>query len=248
MAAAGILGLLALWQAATVVFGIEAWLLPSPWQIGTEAWASRERVGEHAAATAVLAVGGFALSAALGVLFAFVLHLLPWLRRLAEPLLILSQSVPTIALAPLLILWLGFGVMPKLVLIVLVCFFPVLIAALGGFRHADRDMVRYMRMIGASRRQIFMKLELPGALPHLFSGLKIGATYSVMGAVIAEWLGAEKGIGVYMTLASASFRADRVFVAIGVIAALSLVLFAAMGALERWVTPWNAGAGEEEEK
>ncbi|MFD2612341.1 ABC transporter permease [Paenibacillus gansuensis] len=242
-ALAGIAAFLLIWQAATSVFAISEWLLPSPWQVAKEAFVSADRVWMHSQSTAMLAAGGFALSVAMGLLCAVLLHLFPLLRELAQPFLILSQSVPSIVLAPLLVLWLGFGIMPKLVIIVLVCFFPVLIAALGGFAQADRTMLQYLQMIGSSRLQIFRKLEFPGALPALFSGLRISATYSITGAVIAEWLGAEKGIGVYMTLASSSYRADRVFVAIGVIVALSLLLFGLVQVLERYLIPWNRKGG-----
>lgn len=237
--AVGVLVFLLLWELATKVFEVPTWFVPSPSKIITEGWKSRERVWLHTQATLTLTLGGFALSSAAGLGCAVVMHRYPVLRRMAEPFVILSQSVPTIAIAPLLILWLGFGILPKLVLIILVCFFPLLIAALDGFGQADREMIRYMRMIGASRRQIFMKLELPASLPQVFSGLKISATYSVMGAVIAEWLGSEKGVGIYMKMSSASFRADRTFVAIFIIVILSFSLFSLIQWLERRLTPWH---------
>jgi ABC-type nitrate/sulfonate/bicarbonate transport system permease component len=167
------------------------------------------------------------------------LHVIPRFKAGFYPLLILSQNIPTIALAPLLMIWFGFGLLPKVIVITLVCFFPVAIATLDGFVQTDRTMLGYMRMIGAGRRQIFFKLELPNALPYLFSGLKISATYSVMGAVIAEWLGSDKGIGVYMLLSKNSFRTDRVFAAIAIIVGLSLLLFGFIAFLEKLVIRWN---------
>ena len=158
------------------------------------------------------------------------------------PLLILSQNVPIIVLAPLLVIWFGFGLLPKIIVITLVCFFPVTIAGMGGFRNTPPDMKHYMLMAGATKTQLFSKLEWPSALPALFSGLKIAATYSVMGAVISEWLGAKKGIGVYMTLASSSFRTDRVFVAIFVIMALSLLFFGLITAGEKRLIKWERKA------
>lgn len=147
--------------------------------------------------------------------------------------------MPSIALGPLLIIWFGFGLLPKIVLITLVCFFPVAVAAMGGLAQSDRVMLNYMKMAGASNWQIFTKLELPGSLPSLFSGLKISATYAVMGAVVAEWIGADKGIGYYMLLQKASYRTDRMFVAIVIIVLLSLVLFALIALLERWLVRWK---------
>src|SRR5690606_6777997 len=136
----------------------------------------------------------------------------------------------------------GFGILPKIIVITLVCFFPVTIASLGGFRNTPPEMKHYMLMAGASKIQMFTKLEWPNSLPSLFSGLKISATYSVMGAVISEWLGAIKGIGVYMTLASSSFRTDRVFVAIFIIMILGLLFFGAITLCEKWLVKWKREA------
>jgi ABC-type nitrate/sulfonate/bicarbonate transport system permease component len=137
------------------------------------------------------------------------------------------------------VIWFGFGLLPKMIVITLVCFFPITVAALDGFKQTSNELKHYMIMAGASNKQLFWKLELPYALPSLFSGLKISATYSVMGAVISEWLGAKDGIGVYMTLASSSFRTDRVFVAIFAIVALSLLFFSIIVLIERWLVRWQ---------
>lgn len=168
-----------------------------------------------------------------------LLHLLPWARRAFYPLIILSQNVPSIALGPLLIIWFGFGLLPKIVLITLVCFFPVAVAAMGGLAQSDQVMMNYMKMAGASKWQIFTKLELPSSIPALFSGVKISATYAVMGAVVAEWIGADKGIGYYMLLQKSAYRTDRMFVAIVIIVLLSLVLFAIIALLEKWLVRWK---------
>ncbi|GLI83346.1 hypothetical protein ANABIO32_10380 [Rossellomorea marisflavi] len=165
---------------------------------------------------------------------AVTLHLLPGVREAVYPLMILSQNVPIIVLAPLLVIWFGFGLLPKFLVITLVCFFPIAVSTMDGFRQTRRQYIHYMKMAGATKGQIFRKVEWPHALPSIFSGLKIAATYSVMGAVISEWLGSQKGIGVYMTLASSAFRTDRVFVAIFAIMILSLLFFSIIVLLERW--------------
>ncbi len=229
---------LAAWQIAASVFDIDKWILPSPSDIGKEAAGARS-VWAHSAATLKLTLVGFAVGTAFGLALSFVLHALPFLKSAVYPLLILSQNVPTIALAPLLMIWFGFGLLPKIIVITLVCFFPVAVAAMDGFMQTDRTMMNYMRMIGASKRKIFWKLELPHALPAIFSGMKIAATYSVMGAVIAEWIGTDKGIGYYMMLQKSAFRTDRVFVAIFVIIALSLALFTCIALLEKWLVRWK---------
>ncbi|MDO7906784.1 ABC transporter permease [Paenibacillus sp. JX-17] len=230
---------LAGWQLAVSAFHIEAWLLPSPLQIVRKGWEQASVLTGHTWATVKLTLMGFLIGVGTGLLIAMILHLIPFLRSALYPLLILSQNVPAIILAPLLMIWFGFGLLPKLIVITLVCFFPVAVAAMSGFNQTDRMMLNYMRMAGAGKRQIFTKLELPHALPSIFSGLKIAATYSVMGAVIAEWMGADQGIGYYMNLQKSGYRTDLVFAAVFIIVALSLLLFGLIALLEKGVIRWR---------
>lgn len=237
--AVAILLLLSIWQSATAIWSIPHWLLPSPLYIMREGWMNAGRLWMHTAATIQMTLIGFAIGTGIGIMLACVLHLVPRLKSAVYPLLVLSQNVPMIALAPLLMIWFKFGILPKIIVITLVCFFPVAVATLDGLTRTDPVMLNYMRMIGANRRQLFAKLEWPHALPNLFSGLKISATYSVMGAVIAEWLGSDKGVGVYMLLSKSGFRTDRVFVTIFVIVALSLLLFGCIILLEKICVRWK---------
>lgn len=228
-----------LWELSSKLFEIPTWLLPAPSQIvqvGIEEWNDYRN---HLVSTVVLAVVGYSIGCLVGILVASCLHLLPLIREACYPLIILSQNIPIIVLAPLLVIWFGFGMLPKIIIITLVCFFPIVVAALDGFAQTNRDMKHYMKMAGATKSQIFRKLEWPHALPSVFSGLKISATYSVMGAVIAEWLGASEGIGVYMTLASSSFRTDQVFVAIFLVMILSLLFFGCIKLLEKKRIKWK---------
>ncbi len=225
--------LIAGWQAYTVVTGIDTWLLPSPADILDAALLQREALLDHTLATTELTVYGFGAGVATGLAVAVLLHLVPLLRAAVYPLLVISQNVPVIAIAPLLVVWLGFGLAPKLVVIILVCFFPVAVATLDGLRRGDPLIADYLLMTGAGRRQLFTKLQWPHALPTMFSGLKIAATYSVFGAVISEWLGAEKGIGQYMMIQKSAFRADRMFVAIGIVITLALLIFGIVVLLEK---------------
>lgn len=228
-----ILIFLGLWELATHLFSIEEWLLPAPSAIVTEAKDALPTFLPHFLATLKLSSSGFAIGATFGLMVATLLHVMPRVRETFYPFLILSQNMPVIVLAPLLVIWFGFGTLPKLIIITIACFFPIAVSALGGFQQTNRELVYYMKMMGATKSQLFWKLELPHALPSVFSGLKIAATYSVMAAVVSEWLGAQKGIGVFMTLASSSYRTSRVFVAIVVAMALSLTFFALMNALEK---------------
>ncbi|WP_454192959.1 ABC transporter permease [Paenibacillus sp. Marseille-Q7038] len=230
---------LAVWQIAVPLFHIEKWILPSPADITKEAIAQAASLTEHTWATAQLTLLGFLIGTSVGLLTAMLLHLVPFLKSALYPLLILSQNIPTIALAPLLMIWFGFGLLPKIIVITLVCFFPVAVSTMDGLTQTDRGMMNYMRMAGASKAQIFRKLEVPHALPSVFSGVKIAATYSVMGAVIAEWIGTDRGIGYYMMLQKSAYRTDRVFVAMAIIVLLSLVLFAIIALLEKILVRWR---------
>ena len=230
---------LAVWQIAVPLFHIEKWILPSPADITKEAIAQAASLTEHTWATVQLTLLGFFIGTGVGLLTAMLLHLVPFLKSALYPLLILSQNIPTIALAPLLMIWFGFGLLPKIIVITLVCFFPVAVSTMDGLTQTDRGMMNYMRMAGASKAQIFRKLEVPHALPSVFSGVKIAATYSVMGAVIAEWIGTDRGIGYYMMLQKSAYRTDRVFVAMAIIVLLSLVLFALIALLEKILVRWR---------
>ncbi len=228
-----------IWEVSVEQFSIDTWLLPSPSAVLEAGMIEYERIWEHIISTVHLAFVGLLVGSLIGVLLATCLHLFPIIKEAVYPLLILSQNVPIIVLAPLLIIWFGFGIESKLVVISLVCFFPISISMLDGFRHIPLEFRDYFEMMGASKVQFFWKLELPYALPYVFSGLKISATYSVMGAVISEWLGAQKGLGVYMTLASSAYRTDRVFVAIFVIMFISLLFFAVITLLEKAFISWK---------
>ncbi|WP_397537080.1 ABC transporter permease [Rummeliibacillus pycnus] len=228
-----LLFLLGLWEIIVRITDTPAWLLPAPSQIFSEGFKVIPSFFVDILATTKLSLLGLIIGSAVGFAIAVILHILPVVQKITYPLLILSQNIPIIVLAPLLIIWFGFGIMPKLIVIGLVCFFPIVVAALDGFKNTPPELKYYMQMAGASKTQMFWKLELPNALPSLFSGLKISATYSVMGAVISEWLGAKEGIGVYMTLSQASFRTDHVFVAIFTIMLLSVLLFGLIRILEK---------------
>lgn len=229
-----ILILIGLWEFLTHLFSIETWLLPAPSVIVLEARDVLPAFLPHFLSTLRLSLLGFSIGLTVGLLVAVILHRIPIIRETFYPFLILSQNLPIIVLAPLLVIWFGFGSLPKLIIITLACFFPIAVSALGGFQQTDRNLMHYMKMMGASQSQLFWKLEFPHALPAIFSGLKIAATYSVMAAVVSEWLGAQKGIGVFMTLATSSYRTPRVFVAIMIVMILSLTFFSCIVLLEKF--------------
>ncbi|MFS0727785.1 ABC transporter permease [Paenibacillus sp. 1P07SE] len=231
--------LLVVWQGAVWIFELEAWKLPGPVEIIREAAAIWPRLLDHTWATTRLALLGFAAGAATGILVAALLHLVPGARAGLYPLLVLSQNIPTIVLYPLLMIWLGLGLLPKLVLIILVCFFPIAVAMLSGLGQRDPRLADYLAMIGAGKWRIFRDLEVPGAVPYLFSGLKIAAAYSITGVIVAEWLGASSGIGYFIKLSYSGFLVTRVFAGVAVIVLLSLAVFGIIVAAERWWTRWQ---------
>jgi ABC-type nitrate/sulfonate/bicarbonate transport system permease component len=166
-----------------------------------------------------------------------------WLRRSLYPMLIASQTIPVIAIAPLMIIWFGFGLLPKVLLIVLVTFFPIVVALLDGFASTEREAMDLLRTMGASRQQIFRLVRFPGALPQMFTGLRISATYAVLAAIFAEYVGAYQGLGIWMSTSKSSFRTDLVFGAIAISALISVSLFMLIGLLARVVMPWYYAEG-----
>jgi len=237
--------LFVIWEIVVKIAEVPEWLLPPPSKILAEAMAGWRDFYPDVFSTVKISLFGFVVGAFIGLAVAILFHLVPVLRDSFYPLLILSQNVPIIVLAPLLVIWFGFGLLPKMIVITLVCFFPITVAALDGFSQTPSELKHYMRMAGASKTQLFWKLELPSSMPSIFSGFKVSATYSVMGAVISEWLGAKQGIGVFMTFASSSFRTDRVFVAIFTIMILSLFFFFFIVFMERRVVRWQPKGDEK---
>jgi putative hydroxymethylpyrimidine transport system permease protein len=245
-----IAGLLGLWELAARwdwiadALNIKPFLIPAPSDIGESLWEDRELLAEDAWVTAQEVVLGFAIALVVGFLFAVVLHLSDTLRRAFYPLLVASQTVPVIAIAPILIVWLGFGIGPKLAIIALVCFFPITVNTLDGLRSVDPDLPRMMRTLDAKRVQILRRVEVPSALPYLFSGAKIAAAISVIGAVFGEWAGADEGLGHLILIAQGQLQTARVFAAVVVLSALALILFGALALIERrfgWWTPRRIG-------
>ncbi|MGI6380478.1 MAG: ABC transporter permease [Anaerolineae bacterium] len=237
-AASLVLALVVLWQLAVQIWQIQPWLLPSPLAILVAGWDARGLLADHVLQTGLETLLGFGLALAVGVGLALALDASAWIRKALYPLLVVSQTVPVVAIAPLLIIWFGYGIWPKVLVVGLVCFFPIVVSTLDGLRSADPDLIALVRTMGASPGQVFAKVRWPGALPGLFSGIKIGITYSVVGAIIGEWVGASRGLGVFMIRATNAFRTDWVFASILVVALLSLALFAIVQATERVVLRW----------
>jgi ABC-type nitrate/sulfonate/bicarbonate transport system permease component len=243
--AALLVALLALWELAAQwdvladLLSIEPYLVPAPSAIGESLWEDRSLLADNAWVTLVEVVLGFALAAVIGIGFAILIHLSDTARRAVYPLLVGSQTVPIIAIAPILIVWFGFDLGPKLAIIALVCFFPITVNTVDGLRSVDPDLIKMMRTLGASRGQILRRAELPWALPFIFSGAKIAVAVAVIGAVFGEWAGADEGLGHLMQTAQGQLLTARVFAAIAVLSAIAISLFALLSLIERRVVTWK---------
>jgi ABC-type nitrate/sulfonate/bicarbonate transport system permease component len=203
----------------------------------------RALLWHHTLVTLDETVIGFGASLVTGLALAALIDLSPWLRRAFYPVLVTSQTIPIITLAPLLVLWFGFELVSKVIVVTLVCFFPIVVAAADGLRATDPELIKLYRAFGAGRLRIFWSVRVPGALPAVFSGVRIAITYSVIGAIFAEYVGATDGLGFYIEQQQHTFATNHVIAAIVVTALLSVALFAATAAIERLALPWYYAQG-----
>jgi ABC-type nitrate/sulfonate/bicarbonate transport system permease component len=238
-------GLLLAWEAYVRLAGVEPVVLPAPTRIVGALWEYRADALRHALPTAIETVVGFLLAVVLAIGAAVLMDRTPAVRRAVEPLLVTSQTIPIVALAPLFLLWFGFGLLPKVLIVVLVTFFPIVVSLLDGFRTASVDATDLLRSYGATDWQAFRKLRWPIALPAFFTGLRISVVYAVIGAVFGEYVGAREGLGIWMQLSQNAFRTDLVFAAIVVASAMALLLYWVVGRIRRLVIPWAPGVRRE---
>jgi putative hydroxymethylpyrimidine transport system permease protein len=229
------------WEALARLGGVENYLLPAPSEVARALVEDRHLLLSDTWVTSREVVLGLALALALGIAIAIALHLFPLLRRAFYPLVVASQAVPVIVIAPILVIWFGFGIAPKLIVIALICFFPVVVNTLDGFASVDRAQVRMLRTLDASRADVFRYLELPSALPYLFSGAKIAVAVAVIGAVFGELVGSDAGLGHAIQVGTAELLTARVFAAVLILSVMAIALFGIVAALERWALPWARG-------
>lgn len=238
--------LLLAWELVVRALQVETYFVPAPTQIWRAAIEVQGVLPGHLRTTLIEAVAGLVLSAVAAVALAAAMVSVPALRRALYPLLVVSQNVPLVVIAPLIVVWFGFGITPKILVVQTVCFFPIVVNTTEGLLAADRDLLELVRSMGGSRWQALRLVRLPAALPAFFSGLKISASYAVLAAVIGEWVGASSGLGLFITRAQTSFRTDRVFVAVVVVAAISIALFALVEVLARLALPWRYVKSQED--
>ena len=233
------LTLIAIWELIIKVFKIEKYIMPAPSDVVKALYINLEAMIPHIMATLYESIVGFTIAILLALILSIIMDLLPIVKKAIYPVFIISQTVPIIALAPLFIIWFGFGALPKIIVVVIVCFFPIVISISDGLEAVDKDLINHFKLMGASKLKRFFHLKLPYGIINFFSGLRIAATYSIMGAVIGEWLGGDKGLGVYMTRARSTYALDRMFASIVVIVFMSMIMFYIIGKIENLLTPWN---------
>lgn len=242
---ATILGLVAVWEVSARVFGIPQWLLPAPSAIIGELIAKPGMFAYHALVTAGEIVLGFLLSVIVGIPLAFGIAYSRVFERTLYPILVASQAVPKVAIAPLLIVWFGFGTLPKVIVAFLIAFFPIVIDTVVGLRSVQPEMLHLARSMGASGWQTFRKIRLPKALPSIFAGLKVAITLAVVGAIVGEFVAADRGLGYMLMIASGEMNSRMLFAAIIVLTLIGVAFFLLIEILERWCIPWHGTRNDE---
>jgi putative hydroxymethylpyrimidine transport system permease protein len=237
--------LIGAWQVAASTgaiadaLSLEDFLVPSPSEIASSLWENRTLLADNAWVTLREILLGLLCAIVAGVALAVALHLSETLRLAAYPLVIASQTIPILVLAPILVVWLGYGISPKLVIVALFCFFPIVINTLDGLRSVDREAIKMMRSLDASRSQMLWRVEAPTALPFFFSGARIAAAFAPIAAVFAEWAGSDSGLGHLILQDNAQLETAREFAAVIVLSAIALALFGLLTLAERRIVTWR---------
>ncbi len=237
--------LVAAWELAAEtgvladVLGLDSFLVPSPAEIGSSLYDDRSILAENAWVTFQEVLAGFAVAILLGVATAVALHLSPLVKRISYPIVVASQTVPVIVIAPILVVWFGFGIGPKIAIIALICFFPITVNTLDGLGTTSPEQRKLLRSLGAGRLRVLTMLEAPTALPYAISGAKIAAAVAVIGAVFGEWAGANEGLGHLMLVDNAQLEVPRLFAAMVWLSAMAIGLFAVLSLIERRIAWWG---------
>ena len=237
-----ILILFLVWQIVTTVFDVPSYIFPSPGEVFGALAEDFGLIMYHMSATLGEGLLGIAISIGLSIVIAVCMDRFPMAKKTVFPLLVISQTVPVMAIAPLLIIWFGFGVAPKVILVVIMCFFPITVNMTDGFAQADPDCVNMFRVWRASGPQIYRHLKFPCALPYFFSGLRIAVTWMLVAAILSEWLGGDRGIGVYMLRAKQSYALDKVFASVIFVVLVSLLFIGILTLIKKRAIRWSSGA------
>ena len=228
------------WDLCIRLFKIPQYLIPTPWQVVQQLYKEWPMLWRESLPTLYATLGGFVLSALVGVPIAMWIAYSRLVESFVYPLLVFSQSVPKVAIAPLFVVWFGFGVVPKVIAAFLLGFFPVIVATVQGFKSIESDVIDLARSMGASPLKVFIKFRLPQAMPAIFSGLKVSVTLAVVGAVVGEFVGSNSGLGYVLQKANGTFDLPLMFAALVILSMIGVLLFLVLELIERWVLPWHA--------
>jgi NitT/TauT family transport system permease protein len=228
-----------LWQVACTVFGIPAFLIPSPADVALRLYEKRELYLSHFLVTLYETTAGFLLAVVFGVVSAATIVVVPKLRTVVMPLLLVAQLVPKVAIAPLLLIWFGYGLIPKVLVAFLVAFFPIVVNGASGLSTVQPELLELGHSLKASRWQTFWKFRMPTALPELFSGMKVAVTLAIIGAIIGEFVGGNRGLGYLIIVANQELDTALAFASIVLLSLMGIVLYGAIELLERWLMPWH---------
>jgi len=227
------------WELVVVAFSVPSHLLPGPLEVLLSGDRIFGEMLEHSVWTMFAVLGGYALAAAVGVPLAIVIVISPRAERVLYPPMVATQSIPKIALAPLFIVWFGFGLFPKVAVAFLICFFPIVVDTIVGLRSIDPALIQLARSMGASPRKIFLRLRFPGALPSMFGGLKVASALAVVGALTGEFIGSDNGLGYLLMQAQGQLETAQLFAILFVLSLLAMAFFYAIEVLERLTIPWH---------
>ncbi|MBV8170105.1 MAG: ABC transporter permease, partial [Alphaproteobacteria bacterium] len=234
-----ILILIAAWEFAVSGLGVPAYLLPSPAAVWTKLLGSADTLATNGIDTVIVTLASFAAAIVLGVATAVVICAFRAIERLLLPLIVFSQVVPKVAVAPLLVIWLGFSLKSRVVVAFLICFFPIVIGTVTGLKSVEADLVHLTRQLRASRWQTFWLVGLPSALPQMFAGLKVAITLAVVGAIVAEFVGADSGLGYLLLVANGNFDVALAFSVLVALTVVGVALYGLIELIERLVLPWH---------
>lgn len=235
-----LLMLVVFWDLGIRVFNIKPYLIPTPWSVAEQLVKEWPMLWRETLPTLYATLGGFVASAIVGVAAAMAIAYSRVVESFVYPLLVFSQSIPKVAIAPLFVVWFGFGIVPKMIAAFLLGFFPVVVATVQGFKSVESDVIDLGRSMGASHWKVFLKFRLPSALPSIFSGLKVSVTLAVVGAVVGEFVGSNSGIGYVLQKANGTFDLPLMFAGLVILSMVGVILFLALELIERALLPWHA--------
>ncbi len=236
-----IAAIILLWELLSTWFNVPDYLLPKPSRVIAVTWTKRATLWGHLLITMEEVLLGFVVGFVVGYGLALLMFFSTTLRRALNPIVVISQTVPVIALGPILVIWLGYNIWPKIIVVALIVFFPLTVNTFDGLVSCDQDLITLLKSMGASRWQIFTKVQQPNALPFITSASKVAITFSVIGAVVAEWIGSDRGLGAYILQTNAQIRTPEMFAAIFITSLLGIVMFFFAQTAETMVIPWQKG-------